>query len=163
LELPDSLATVCGPPNCAHFATEPLPEGYRFAGLARLRLTVTPSGPAGHLAAYLYEVTSDGAATRLGWGQVDLRFPGGGGAARRVEPGTPMSLDFRLQPLDAVVEPGARLALAVSQGTAYNRLASVPSFPMRLEVGATAGSLTLTRVRSSPGDFFTPRGGAATG
>jgi hypothetical protein len=131
-----------------------IPDEYRFSGLPRLRLTVTPSGPAGQLSAYLYEVTAAG-ATRLGWGQVDLRFPRGGGDARRVEPGKPMTVDFDLQPLDAVA-PNARLALVLSEGTAYNRLASVPNFPMRLEVGGTAGSLTLSRVRPSPAGFFTP-------
>jgi hypothetical protein len=85
-----------------------------------------------------------------------LRFPRGGDDARRVEPGKPMTVDFDLQPLDAVVGPNARLALVLSEGTAYNRLASVPNFPMRLEVGGTAGSLTLSRVRPSPADFFTP-------
>jgi X-Pro dipeptidyl-peptidase len=155
VEVPDSLGTLCGPPNCAYFATEPFPEGYRFAGLPRLRVTVTPSGPAGQLSAYLYEVTAAG-ATRLGWGQVDLRFPRGDGDARRVEPGKPTTVDFDLQPLDAVVAPNARLALVLSEGTAYNRLASLPNFPMRLEVGGTSGSLTLSRVRPSAADFFTP-------
>ena len=49
-----------------------------------------------------------------------------------------------------------RPKVPLSEGTAYNRLASVPNFPMRLEVGGTAGSLTLSRVRPSPADFFTP-------
>jgi putative CocE/NonD family hydrolase len=155
VEPPHPLSTLCGSPNCAAFRSEPFTDPYRFGGLPRLRATVTPTGPAGQLSAYLYALDSEG-ATRLGWGQVDLRFPRGGDERGAVEPGRPIEVDFRLQPLDAVLRPGARLVLILSQGTAYNRLPSIPNFPVQLEVGGEAGSLAVTPVRAKGGDFFEP-------
>jgi hypothetical protein len=57
-----------------------------------VNVTVTPTGPASHLTAYLYAVDGEGDETeveRLGWGQVDLRYaqaarrPGRSSPARR--------------------------------------------------------------------------------
>jgi X-Pro dipeptidyl-peptidase len=153
---PDPIAGQCAPPNCASFAGAPYPAGQRFAGLPSLRLTVTPSAPSGQVSAYLYAVGADGAEERLGWGQADVRFPHGGDDPQPVEPGQPMALDVPLQPLDAVVAPGAHLVLVLSQGHAYNRLSYAPSAPMQLATGGRASSLTFTEIHPPAGDFFDP-------
>jgi predicted acyl esterase len=140
--LPGASASRCGPPNCAAFATAPTPQALRIAGLPKLKLTVTPSGPGGGLSVYLY-AAGESAWTRIGWGQVDLRFPNGGRQRREVQPGVPMVVDFRVQPLDAVVPAGQRLVMVVSEGSGWNRLPSTPNYPMTLQVGGTSSSLTV--------------------
>lgn len=107
------------------------------------------------MSAYLYADGADG-AERTGWGQADVRFPQGDEPAP-VEPGTPVELRLDLQPLDAVVPPGGRLLLAISQGTAYNRVPGQAGAPMTLEVGGGSGALELTAVAPDPDDFFEPR------
>lgn len=96
-DAPEPLSTGCAPPVCALFTTPALPSGLRLAGLPRVRLTVTPSAPEGQLAAYLYSVTGT-TARRIGWGQVDLRFPDGAVTdqpkATPVVPGAQMTVDL---------------------------------------------------------------------
>lgn len=158
IDPPEPLPASCPVPTCVRFATAAYPHGLRFAGLPRLRLTVTPSGPAGQLSAYLY-AADDSGSKRLGWGQVDLRFPTGQvGEPSSVEPGRPMTVDFTLQPLDAVIQPGQRLVLVLSEGTTYNRLPSIPNAPMSLHLGGRDGSLSITQDYPAPATFFDPGG-----
>ena len=139
--LPGASAQRCGPPNCAAFSTQTMAEPLRISGLPRAKLTVTPRGPGGGLSVYLY-AASDTAYTRIGWGQVDLRFPNGGRTRRDVQPGVPTVVDFPLQPLDAVVPAGQRLVMVVSGGSGWNRLPATPNYPMSLATGGTSSSLT---------------------
>lgn len=146
---------VCAQPLCAAFKTEPMFEEYRFAGLPRIRLRVTPLGGSGTISAFLYSETTR--FRRLGWGQVDLRFPDGPGAPRAVTPGEQMVVDLELQPLDSVVRPGERLVLVLSMGNTYNRLpVSLPA-PVVLELGGRGDGLYLTEVDAEPSEFFRPR------
>jgi predicted acyl esterase len=137
----------CATPGCAAFSTEPFARRTRVTGLPRLDLTVTPSGPVGHVSAYLYAVGEDGEATRIGWTQADLRFPRGDDERRAVTPGEPTTMSFPFQPLDAVVPAGARLVLVLGQGTAYNRTPSTPPAPVELGVGGRQSSIALTQSR----------------
>ncbi len=151
--LPAELQAVCQAPVCAAFRTEPMAGAYRIAGLPRLRVPVTPAGPLGNLAAFLLAEGPDG-LRRLGWGQVDLRFPRGRGASQTVTPGTTVEIDAPLQPLDAVLHPGERLVLMVTMANSGNRLPGL-GLPATLELGAES-SLTIVRVTPRPSQFFEP-------
>src|SRR6185503_2651984 len=59
-------------PQCPTFETAPFEQEERIAGLPTLHLNTLPTGPGGHIAAFLY-VVKDGQAERIGRGQVDLR------------------------------------------------------------------------------------------
>jgi predicted acyl esterase len=140
--LPRALEDGCPLPICSAFATAPQQTKLRFAGRPELELTVTPILPAGYVTAYLY--ADDGkTATRIGWGQADIRFPRADEHPATVTPGRPMKLTLRLQPLDDVVPAGSRLVLVLGQGAAYDRMPSVPTAPMTLVVGGTASVLAL--------------------
>lgn len=156
---PEELRRLCDGATCAAFQTEAFAEEFRFAGLPQARLDVTPRGPGGQLSVHLYAVGADEVA-RLGWGQVDLRFPtgvpDGTPQAAAVEPGVRVPLDFPLQPLDAVVPEGAQLLMVVSQGTAHNRFPGLDGAPLDLHVGGGEATLTVTHVTPAPEDFFTP-------
>ena len=156
---PEPVGSVCQAPSCLRFQTSVFSEPFRFAGLPQLKLSVTPQGPGGQLSAYLYAVGT-GAPRRIGWGQVDLRFPRGEvdqtPKARAVEPGKPMLVNVALQPLDTVVPAGSRLVLVVSEGTAYNRLPTLPNFPIEIRTGGESSSLTVNVVNAAAEDFFVP-------
>ncbi|MGH2754399.1 MAG: CocE/NonD family hydrolase [Actinomycetota bacterium] len=151
---PEGLEDTCIPDVCAYFETPPLKEDLRIAGLPQLDLRVVPSGPGGGLSAYLYQLSEQG-ATRVGWGQVNLAFKAAG-VQRNVTPGEEMRLRFDLQPLDARVPEGSKLALLISHGSGWNRLPSAPSYPIQLLEGGRAASFTFLEPEVEPGDFFKP-------
>jgi X-Pro dipeptidyl-peptidase len=140
--LPRALESGCPLPTCTAFATAPQASPLRFAGRPELELTVTPLVAAGHVTAYLY--ADDGkTATRIGWGQADVRFPRADEVKRPVARGAPLKLLLRLQPLDDIVPAGSRLVLVLGQGWAYDRMTPVPTAPMRMTVGGAASVLKL--------------------
>ena len=160
VSLPEDIRSRCEGVTCASFSTEVFAEEFQIAGLPQVRMGVTPKGPGGQLSVHLFSVA--GAQTRrIGWGQVDLRFPNGVAAgapkANTVTPAQRVELDFALQPMDAVVPAGAKLVMVVSQGTAHNRTPGMAGAPMDVHVGAGQSSLTVTHVKPDPADFFTPR------
>ena len=159
LNLPEDVRSRCEGVSCATFVTEALDAELRMAGRPQVRLGVTPSGPGGQLSVHLFSV--DGSTVRrLGWGQVDLRFPNGVPTgvprAAAVTAGERMEVDFPLQPLDAVVPAGAQLMMVVSQGTAHNRFPGMSGAPMDIHVGGEHSALTATRIQPRPSDFFEP-------
>jgi putative CocE/NonD family hydrolase len=159
LNLPTEVRDLCEWAACAKFATGAFDEEFHFAGQPQTRLTVTPHGPGGQLSVYLFAV-GDSGVRRLGWGQVDLRFPNGiqpgDPQAQPVAAGDPVDVDFGLQPLDAVVPAGAELVMVVSQGTAHNRFPGMSGAPMDVHVGGDSGALTVTQIQPTADDFFTP-------
>lgn len=122
--------------SCATFVSDPVDGDLRFAGVPEVNVTATPTGPGGHLTAYLYAVDGDGEATRLGWGQVDLRYAQGGPEADTVVPREPVDVNLPLEPLDAEVPEGQRLALVLHQGTVSGRTYSPTPTPVEVETGA---------------------------
>ena len=150
----DGLRDVCLP-GCALFQTPPLAQQIRFGALPSADLEVTPLGPGGQLTVYVYESLSS-EVNRLGWGQFDLRFQDGSDEPQQIAPGETLRVRFDLQPLDAVVHQGARLIVIVSGGTAWNRLPTVPNYPMMLHTGGAASSVTFPTVEPDPSDFFFP-------
>jgi predicted acyl esterase len=120
------------------FRSEPLAEELRLAGEPTLSLTVTPTSNAPHLTAHLFSVDDSGAASRLGWGQVDLRFAQPGAEADTVVPGEPLAVSLPIEPLDAVVPAGSSLAVVLNQGTVSGRTDSPTPTPLQVETGGTA-------------------------
>jgi predicted acyl esterase len=119
-----------------------------------LRIPAVPKGVGGSLSIYLYTERAD-TLRRIGWGQVDLRFPHGRGKPQPVGPGERVSIDVRLQPLDAMLARGERLVLMVSMANSYNRL-PLPGAPVELDVGGASASLELLHVTPKRSQFFTP-------
>ncbi|PSQ18142.1 hypothetical protein BRC99_00190 [Halobacteriales archaeon QS_7_69_60] len=124
---------------CATFESEPFKAEFRFAGEPVVRVTATPTGPGGHLTAYVYAVDEEGDAERLGWGQVDLRYAQDGPEADTVVPGEPIDVSLPIEPLDAVVETGQRLAVVLHQGTVGGRTYSPTPTPVTVETGGDNG------------------------
>jgi putative CocE/NonD family hydrolase len=152
---PESLHGVCPQPLCAAYRTAPYRSVHHISGIPRVRLSVTPTGPTGTVSVWLYAEGPAG-LRRIGWGQVDLRFRTGGTESQPVTPGQPMVLDFALQPLETVVPEGERLVMVVSQGNTYNRLPSLPPFPVTLHVGGKDSGITVLHVTPKPSQFFVP-------
>lgn len=146
---------ICQQPSCVSFQTDLMTQDYRIAGLPRLRLHVTPLGTGGTISAYLYAAASD-RLRRIGWGQVDLRFPRGGGSSTSVTPGQQLLLDFTIQPLDALVRYGERLVLVLSMGNTYNRLPASGFAAAELVLGDPADGLYITEVTPRAAQFFVP-------
>jgi X-Pro dipeptidyl-peptidase len=153
--LPESLSAVCMQPVCASFRTPVFSSTHQYSGIPRVRMTVVPQGPGGTLSVALF-ADGPGGARRIGWGQVDLRFPHGRGRPANVTPGRPLNLDFVLQPLDAVVEADDRLVMIASMGNTYNRL-PMPGLPISLRVGGRSAGIELVGVTPRQSQYFTPR------
>lgn len=146
-------ATVC--PGCTLFTTEALEEELRFAGLPRVHVTVVPGGPGGHVAAWLFVIDGE-TRTRVGWGQIDLRFAEGGVEPKPVSPGQPLVARMELEPLDVVVPKGARLGLMLHLGSYADHIPSTPTFPARLQVGGDKSVLVVDAFERGAEAFFEP-------
>jgi len=142
-------------PTCATFRTATLEKDLRFAGIPRVEVEVTPTGPSGHLTAWIYAVEGTG-STRLGWGQVDLRFVHGGEEAKVVTPGQKLEVVLELEPLDAVVPKGAQLALVLHQGSYADHVPSGATQPVLVERGGRKNALVLDVFDRGKRSFFTP-------
>ncbi len=124
---------------CVTVESEPFAERFRFAGEPVVEVTATPTGPANHLTAHVYAVDEDGGTERLGWGQVDLRYAQDREDAGTVVPGEELEVRLPVEPLDATVEAGQRLAVVISQGTAAGRVESPTPTPVVVETGGDNG------------------------
>lgn len=142
---------------CPRFASEPFAQEFRFAGLPTLHLGLTPSGPGGHIAAFLSVEGAEG-LVRVGRAQLDLRVADGGETARLVAPGEPLVARMQFLPLDVVIPAGGRLVLELTQGHIEGRRASLPTFPMDVAVGGDASVLTVHAFERGPQAFFEPPG-----
>lgn len=137
----DPAYEVCS--ACATFETEPLVEELRYAGTPKVHLTVTPTGPGGHLTAVLYAVDGEGNAQRVGMGMMDLRWAEGDGAMRPVVPGQPIVARMELEPIDAAVPAGGKLVLRVHQGAYGIKLVPAPTFPVLLDASGEKSVVVL--------------------
>ncbi|HWH08990.1 MAG TPA: CocE/NonD family hydrolase [Candidatus Thermoplasmatota archaeon] len=143
-------------PLCARFAGETLEQELRFSGIPRLRVNVTPTAPAGQLAAWLY-AEEGGKLQRVGWGAVDLRFPQGGEKASPVVPGQRVAVDLAFEALDVVVPAGGSLVLVLHTDGYADHLGN-PA-PLRVQVGEGA-TLELPVIERDGSTFFQPPGTA---
>lgn len=162
---PDARTSGMQPPTpgpgpcaaCGEFETTAFDAEFRFAGLPRLDLTVTPFGPSGHVAAFLYVSTGD-AAQIVGEAQVDLRYASGGDEPKAVSVGQPMVAHLLFEPLDVVVPAGGRLGLIVSEGSIENHSPSLPTAPIQVAAGGDASRLIVDAIERGPDAFFVPPG-----
>jgi predicted acyl esterase len=147
-------------PTCAVFESEAFDREVRVAGLPTLYVNTLPTGPGGHIAAFLYMVQG-GEATRIGRGQTDLRLADPGDSPAVVVPNEPLKVQVQFQPMDAVLPAGSTLRLVLTQGSYEERLPSVPTYPVRVVAGGTGGPaaessvLTLLAFERGPEDLFT--------
>lgn len=158
-------------PGCAVFRTGPLEDPLRFGGPPEIDLAATPTAPTGSVAAHLYLV--DGEARYLTGGQLDLRHADGDPAEPLV-PGRSVEAHPVLEPVDAVVPPGASLALVLSQGSWHHvddgngpagtaplgyGAGGVPEpGPVRVELGDGRSRLTMGAFELPEGATFAPPG-----
>jgi X-Pro dipeptidyl-peptidase len=153
-----------GPGRSADFLTEPVHGQLRVSGLPRVHVTITPEGPTGHVAAWLYDVAPDGTERRIGWTMMNLRFHEGGHEPHDLTPGEPVVARMELQPMEAVVEDGHRLMLRIwihrddpAGNEVQGRLPAVAPLPATLGYGGDVHSvLELPTVDRAPDAFFVP-------
>jgi predicted acyl esterase len=159
--VPEPPAT---PGRSADFLTPPMARDTRISGLPRVHVTVTPEGPTGHVAAWLYEVAPDGSERAIGWTMMNLRFADGTYEPNDLSPGEPVVARMEIQPMEAVVAEGNQLMLRIWQyrddppgDTAQGRLPSVAPLPITLNFGGDRHSvLELPIVERGPEAFFVP-------
>lgn len=146
----DPMMEVC--PECPSFTLTAEDGPLRLSGTPLLDLTVTPTGPGGHVTATLDVVDGDG-GRGVGVAQTDLRFPKGGETAQTVTPGEPMEVHLTFEALDVVVPEGADLVLTLHQGSYGLRAPSVPTYPVMVQTGGEASSLAFDAFEVGPGAF----------
>ena len=143
--------------TCALFRMKVTDE-LRVSGVPSAKLKVTPTGPAGHVSAFLYSYDAgQDRMRRLGWGQTDFRYPSGGDKERPVEPGKPMKVKIDFVPLDTVFHKGEEVLLVLSQGHA-DQMPATPSFPVQLEYGKKLGRFEFADVRAPQLQVLRPPG-----
>jgi predicted acyl esterase len=141
--------------DCATFTYEVREPSVRIAGIPKLRLKVTPTGPGGFVSAYLFRIDKSEQWHHLGWGATDLRFPKGQVRAQPVTPGKTIRIQMQLQPLDAVAHRGERLLLLLDQGHA-DHMPGPPFFPVELQYGRKRGTFSFETTTPERSDFFKP-------
>jgi predicted acyl esterase len=146
--------------KAADFVLGPLPEDLLIAGLPKVHITVTPEGPGGYMAAYLYSIepgTEPTNADILGWSTMNLAFAQGGTERREVVPGQTIQALMEIQPMDAVVKAGNQLMLRLWVFTDGDRLPTVPPGTVTLETGGDVQSvLVLPTLQRDESVYFTP-------
>lgn len=133
-------------------------EDLLVSGLPKVQVTVTPHGPGGYLAAYLYEQEkSTGDLKRLGWTTMNLGYADGTTEYTPVVPGQPLKVLMEIQPMDAVVHSENRLMLRLWVFTDGDRLPSIPPNGANLELGHELETvLVLPTIDREATDYFMP-------
>jgi hypothetical protein len=96
------------------FETPPLARPLELLGFPLLDLTIACDQPVALLAARLSEVSADGEATLLSWGQLNLTHRDSDESPEPLEPGRRYRVTLRLNALGQRIEAGQRLRLALS-------------------------------------------------
>jgi predicted acyl esterase len=153
---PDPPAAVeTGVKKAADFVLGPLPNDLLIAGLPKVHVTVTPQGPDGYMAAFLYDLPQDSEPLPLGWTTMNLRFADGTTTPGEVFPGQQLEVKMEIQPMDAVVPAGHQLLLRIWVFTDGDRLPTLPLAPVSLEMGGDISSvLVLPTVQRDPSVYF---------
>lgn len=140
--LPAALEKSCV--TCLAVTMPVVGSALHISGLPELHLSdVVPTGPGGVVTALLYRYAPGGQAVRIGWGDVDLRFPAiGQERSSAVAPGESMAATIRFEPLDAVVPAGETLLLILGQGNA-DHMPTWSRFPVMLNHGGDLVTLRL--------------------
>ncbi|WP_255150958.1 CocE/NonD family hydrolase [Halorarius halobius] len=147
-----------GARGCVTVETEPFDAEFRLAGVPTVEVTATPTSSAPHLTTHLFSVAPDGTAERLGWGQVDLRFAKDRPRGEPVVPGEAIDVRIPIEPLDAVVPAGHRLAVVLNQGTVSGRVESPTPTPIQVQTGGDAALTVEAWGDDLPGASFAVAG-----
>ncbi|MEA3203459.1 MAG: X-Pro dipeptidyl-peptidase [Thermoplasmata archaeon] len=141
-------------PVVTYATTEKLAAETHIAGLARLKLQVTPLGSGGQVYAELRDLDAN---LRLGHAIMDLRYAAGTGTgttdARPVAPGMPLTARMEFEIVDAVVPAGHRLQLVLA-GTGRDYLPSADAAPVLVQ--AASSTLSLPTIAATHGAYFLP-------
>lgn len=139
----------------ADFTLGPVAKETLVVGLPKVHVTVTPHGPGGYMAAYLYEQTAGGDMNRLGWTTMNLGYAAGGTEYNPVVPGQPLEVKMEVQPMDGVVQEGSSLVLRLWVYTDGDRLPTIPPNGVTLHLGQDS-VLKLPTVERGEGYYFEP-------
>lgn len=144
----DGIVAPEGDTNVYRFG--PFDEDVQIAGMPRLHVTVTPTGPGGQLYASLH----DEEGSRLGHGIMDLRYHQGGKDSTAVVPGQPIVALMEIQAMDVFIPAGDAVELRII-GNGGGYLPSPVSSPVILDE-SSASVLKLPVKHTTPDQFFTP-------
>jgi predicted acyl esterase len=137
-----------------HFRAEG--EDLLISGLPQVHVTVTPHGPGGYMAAYLYERQGND-LRRLGWTSMNLGYADGTDQYTPVVPGLPLKVKMEIQPMDGVVRADHDLLLRLWVYTDGDRLPTVPPNGVNLEIGhAMESVLVIPVIERSEDSYFMP-------
>jgi putative CocE/NonD family hydrolase len=143
------LPPSVGPTTGLAFTYDPLANDTRIAGIARLDLAVTPTGPGGQV----YALLTDQTGKHLGHAILDLRYASGSRGAQPVVPGAAMTVRLEFESMDLHLAAGDSLVLSLA-GTGEDYLNSVVSTPLTVSVAGS--TLHLPDTTADPGTYFVP-------
>lgn len=139
------------------FRLGPVDEDLLVAGLPKVHVTVTPTGPSGYVGAFLYDEAPDGSRTRIGWTGMNLRFADGTETPQAVVPGQKLLAKMEIQPMDAVVPAGHTLILRIGSDTPSDRIPPPHPYPVVLHWGGDDPSVVkLPLIERADEAYFTP-------
>ncbi|MFO1061449.1 MAG: CocE/NonD family hydrolase [Dongiaceae bacterium] len=136
------------------FDSEPLAERLEILGAPEAELTLAVDRPFAFVVVRLVDVAPGGAATRVTYGALNLRFRDGFAAGRPVPVGEPITVTVRLNDIGHAFAAGHRIRLAVS--TAYWPVIWPSPSPVRLTLHPGGGGLRLPVRRPRPEDESLP-------
>jgi X-Pro dipeptidyl-peptidase len=108
------------------FQGEPLAEGTRMAGAAKLDLTISVDRDHAHLTPLLVDVAPDGTTKTVSRGFLNLQYRNGLAHAEPIPPDEPISTTITFKPQDQTFDAGHRIGL-ILQGS--NTMWAVPDDP----------------------------------
>lgn len=130
-------------------------EATLVSGLPSLDVRVMPTGPGGHVTAWLLDVGPDGTEVRRAWAQLNLAYADGSGSPAVVQPGHALRARLEFEPVHFVVEPGHELRLRVWQYSAGENAPSTVPAPIVLHHAAGDSALDIPTLPLA-GEFLPP-------
>jgi predicted acyl esterase len=135
----------------------PVDEDLVISGLPLLHVTVSPKGPTGHIAGYLYDVDPEGNEKRVGWTMINLRFADGTETSKPIVPNMPIVAKMQFQPLDVLIPAGHQLKVRIWEVEEADRLPAIPPQAVELLYGGSVSStLQLPTLDRTVDDYFLP-------
>ncbi len=137
------------------FRLNPAEEEQLISGLPLVHVTVTPHGPGGYMAAYIYEESPTGDLRRLGWTTMNLLYAAGGTEPVPVVPGQPLEVKMEVQPMDGVIREGHNLLVRLWVFTDGDRLPTLPPNGVTLHIGPES-LIKIPTIERDESVYFTP-------
>ncbi|MBO4236155.1 CocE/NonD family hydrolase [Pseudonocardia alni] len=137
------------------FDTDELGQPYEILGAPEVELDCSVDRPVAMVAARLSDVATDGSATRVTYGLLNLTHRDGHGQPQPLQPGRRYRVRIALNGVAQRFPAGHRIRLSLS--TSYWPLAWPPPEPVRLTVHTGSSRLTLPLRRTADSDDVTVR------